>query len=99
VTSAVPRSSRALRPLAAVFLVLANIFVLLAAAYLFLGRADLPTFFPHARAAGQHPTANDAAMAAVMLGCAGALAYASYYARSRRSWLRTHRWHRKHGRA
>ena len=65
---------------ASAFLIAANIFVLLAAAYFFLGRGDLPSFFPHASHAGTADSSNDVAMAAVMLGLAGACVYGTHYA-------------------
>ncbi len=86
------------RPLALACIVAAQFLVLLAIAYLVLGRADLPSFFPHALGTAARDDATDVPMAAVSLGGAAAMAYGAHYAQTHRSWMRTQRWHRKHGR-
>jgi hypothetical protein len=90
--------SRAPRPLAVVLFIGANVFVVIACAYLLLGRGDLPAFLPHAQRASHDPDANDFGMAAITLGIALGFLYASNYARTHRSWLRSRSWNRKHGR-
>jgi hypothetical protein len=86
------------RLLTSVCIVAAQVLVVVAFAYLLIGRADLPGFLPNSSQAGTHDQANDVPMAVVTFACAGALLYAGSYAQSHRSWLRTRRWHRKHGR-
>ena len=86
------------RPLAVVFLLAAQLLVIVAAAYLLLGRSELPTFFPHALSTSPAPEAHDIPMAVTALACAMALLHSSHYASTHRSWMRSRRWHRKHGR-
>ena len=92
------RRGRRPRALDVSFRVVGHTFVVLGVAYLVLRRADLPTFFPHARGASRADDANDVAMAAVMFMCAAFAFSVARYARRHRSWMRTQAWHRKHGR-
>jgi hypothetical protein len=79
-------------------LVASQVLLFIALAYLLVGRGDLPAFLPHSQRAAMHDDATDLPMAIVTFAGAGALLYASRYAQSHRSWLRTRRWHHKHGR-
>jgi len=90
--------ARAPRPLTALLFVGANVCLIIACAYFALGRSDLPSFFPHAQRASHDADANDVGMAAIALGFAIAFLYASNYARTHRSWLRSRSWNRRHGR-
>jgi hypothetical protein len=93
-----PEPSNSLRPLAAACFAVANICVVIAAAYFLIGRGGLPSFLPHARNITDRDDATDTPMAVVMLGIAAFFAYLAHYARTRRSWMRPRSWHRKHGR-
>jgi hypothetical protein len=87
------------RPLSIFLLVLANTLVFVAIAYFVLRRADLPWYFPHGPASLRGGNARDVPMGLIMLFLASVAAYTAYHAHRHRSWARTHRWHRKHGRA
>ena len=84
--------------MATVLFIGANVFVVIACAYLLLGRSDLPAFFPHAQRASHDADAHDLGMAAITFGIAVGFLYAGNYARTHRSWLRSRSWNRKHGR-
>jgi hypothetical protein len=86
------------RPLSISLLVVANTLLFLAIAYFFVSRADLPGFFPHGPASLQDDNARDVPMGLIFLFLAAVAAYAARYAQQHRSWFRTRRWHRKHGR-
>jgi hypothetical protein len=92
------RSPRPPRTLTIVCAVLANTLLFLALAYFFIGRADLPSYFPHATATSDDPNATDVAMGVFLLGLAGLAVYGAVQSHLHRSWMRTRRWHRKHGR-
>jgi hypothetical protein len=79
-------------------LVVANTLVFLAIAYFLLGRGDLPSYFPHAPASLRSDNARDVPMGLIALFLAGVAASIARHAQRRRSWMRTRRWHRKHGR-
>jgi hypothetical protein len=87
------------RPLSIFFWVVANTLLFLSLAYFLLGRADLPSFFPHGTATARSDNARDVPMGLIVLFLAGVAASTAHHAQQHRSWLRTRRWHRKHGRA
>ena len=72
--------------------------MILAAAYLLVGRGSLPPFLPHVLGTADREDAIDVPMAFISFGCAVVAVSASQYARAHRSWMRTRAWHRKHGR-
>ncbi len=86
------------RPLSIFMLVVANTLVFLAIAYFVVGRADLPSFFPHGPASLQSDDARDVPMGLIMLFLAIAAVSTAHHAQRHRSWMRTRRWHRRHGR-
>jgi hypothetical protein len=86
------------RPLAIFLLVVANTLVFLAIAYFLLGRGDLPTFFPHGPASSASDNGRDFPMGLITLFLAGVAASTAVHAQRHRSWMRSRRWHRKHGR-
>jgi hypothetical protein len=86
------------RPLSIFLVVVANTLVFLAIAYFVLGRGDLPSFFPHGAASPHDPDTRDVPMGLIALFLAASAAYGAHYAQRHRSWMRTKRWHRKHGR-
>ena len=92
------RSSRPPRTLTIVCAVLANTFLFLALAYLLVGRAEMPSYFPHAMSTSNDPNATDIPMGVFLLGLAGLALYGAIQSHLHRSWMRTRRWHRKHGR-
>ena len=89
------RPTRALVPL---FVFVAQCSAIVGCAYLFFGRNDLPWFFPHPAVSSKQPDARDVPMALIAFGFAVLAGYGAYYAKRHRSWLRSARWHRKHGR-
>jgi hypothetical protein len=78
--------------------VVANTLLFVAIAYFVFRRADLPSFFPHAPASLKDADAKDLPMGLIMLLFAALAASTAQYAQRHRSWLRSRRWHRKHGR-
>ncbi len=81
-----------------VCLVLANTLLFLSLAYFLVGRADMPSFFPHATSTSEDPNATDIPMAVFLLGLAALSLYGAIQSHLHRSWMRSRRWHRKHGR-
>jgi hypothetical protein len=94
----IPTRTPRLRSLTVTFLALTLGFLALALAYWFAGRADLPAFLPHSSGASHAPDANDVPMGAVALLPAGFALCGAHRAHTRRSWMRSREWHRKHGR-
>jgi len=92
------RSPRSPRTLTIVCAVLANTLVFLALAYFLVGRSDMPSYFPHAAAISDDPNAIDIPMGIFLLALAGLALYGAIQSHLHRSWMRTRRWHRKHGR-
>ena len=92
------RSPRPPRIFTIVCAVLANTLIFVAIAYVLVGRADMPSYFPHAASTSNDPNATDIPMALFLLGLAGFAIYGAVQSHLHRSWMRTRRWHRKHGR-
>jgi hypothetical protein len=92
------RSPRPPRIFTIVCAVLANTLVFLALAYFLVGRADMPSYFPHAASRSSDPNAADIPFGIFLLGLAGLAFYGAIQSHLHRSWMRSRRWHRKHGR-
>jgi hypothetical protein len=92
------RPSRRPRTLAVALAVVGGACIILAFAYVAFARAQLPAFLPHGGAAPRGGDSHDLAMGLVVLFPAALALSGARYAQAHRSWVRSRRWHRRHGR-